>query len=499
MFSRNEVDALFNDAAKAFQRSQLLLEERSRGAPPDAPSVMPKSASFEAALRGLRGLAEFTSYIDASEKVGQRLREEARKPSPFMEKKRRHGSAYPLLRRVVEGLVGLPEMSSSDDGSSIENLWASGAVVSEQLLLAGLFADWLHGATKAAERRADVLQQMTASGEVPQLEELRGDDLFDLLSKARVNMPEEIAEALDTQVVHVACSLPCDLGTPAVPVKLAALLLFPSLIPYIVVRASPSLAAANIVTLVERSAAELLPTYLATSPAEFHRACVQLVQHVVLVETYAACSSKAPTTGDVQRVVAFTKRLFDALLVPAESAFAAALPRAGMTFDVHNGLAEPLFRLAQSWLRYSKSSEAAASAVGKTQALLPVWCTASYRGLAIVEALAHAELGVVSGRGNATAQQKKYHSMLRQSNGRVTTAILSAVTEDRQLLFEETAARSAQGHKVCRIHEGAAGPSVFVYVDNGTVYMKVGRERAFRRAKSVEEVFSIFASLASPV
>ncbi|ESL10723.1 hypothetical protein TRSC58_01539 [Trypanosoma rangeli SC58] len=495
MFARDEVNALFNGASRALQRSQLLLEERSRGAPPERPSVMPNSPSFEAALRALRGLMEFAAFLDASEKVGERLQEESRQPSPAMARKRRNGSRCPLLRRVVDGLAGVKGMWAGDNRAA-EGLWLGGALLASHLVLAGLLADWRHGASMAAQQRIAVLQQMIELDGVPQLEECRKDDLLQLLSEVKAGMPDEVADELEAQIMRVACSLTGEWSTPSTPAQLTSLLLFPTLIPFIVQNASTSLAVDYIITPLERAAAGLLPTYLSESPAEFVQACRQLVQHVVLVGMYAALGLKFSTAGGVQRVVTFTKRLFDALLMPVEGAFTAALPRAGMTVDVHEGLAGPLCHWVRSWAQHVESksgAEATAAAASGARKLLPVWCTAGFRALVVVEALAHAELGVVSGRGNATAQQKKYYSMLQQSNGRVTTAILSAVTEDRQLLFEETTTRSAQGHKVYRIHEGGTGPTVYVYLDHGIVYMKVGRERLFRRAKSVEDVFSVLA------
>ncbi|RNF26084.1 uncharacterized protein Tco025E_01713 [Trypanosoma conorhini] len=514
MFARDEVNALFNDASRALQRSQLLLEERARGAPPERLSVMPNSPNFEAALRALRGLMEFTAFLDASEKVGERLQEESRQPSPAMEKKRRNGSVCPLLQRVVDGIAGVQGMWAGD-GRAAEGLWAEGAVLASQLVLAGLFADWRHAASRAAQQRLAMLQQMIELDEVPQLEECRKDDLLQLLGRAKAGMPDEVADELDAQVMRVACNLTGEWDVPSTPAQLASLLLFPTLISFVVQGASTSLAVEYILAPLERAAAGLLPMYLSESPDEFMQAARHLVQHVVLVGMYAAAGLRLAPTGGVQRVVTFTKRLFDALLMPVEGAFTAALPRAGMTVDVHQGLAGPLCCWARAWARRvesktdvdatattapylsSSSSSAATAAAAGVKKLLPVWCTASYRALVVVEALAHAELGVVSGRGNAASQQKKYYSMLQQSNGRVTTAILSAVTEDRQLLFEETTTRSAQGHKVYRIHEGGTGPTVYVYLDNGIVYMKVGRERLFRRAKSVEDVFSVLGDASS--
>ncbi|RNF10883.1 hypothetical protein TraAM80_01267 [Trypanosoma rangeli] len=494
MFARDEVNALFNDASRALQRSQLLLEERSRGAPLERPSVMPNSPSFEAALRALRELMEFAAFLDASEKVGERLLEESRQPSPAMAKKRRNGSRCPLLRRVVDGLAGVQGMWAGDNRAA-EGLWSGGALLASHLVLAGLFADWQHGAPRAAQQRIALLQQMIELDGVPQLEECRKDDLLQLLSEVKAGMPGEVVDELDAQIMRVACSLTGEWNMPSTPAQLSSLLLFPTVIPFIVQNASTSLAVDYIITPLERAATGLLPMYLSESPAEFVQACRQLVQHVMLVGMYAAVGLKLSTVGGVQRVVTFTKRLFDALLMPVEGAFTAALPRAGMTVDVHQGLAGPLCHWVRSWAKQvegKRGAETTAAASGARK-LLPVWCTASFRALMVVEALAHAELGVVSGRGNATAQQKKYYSMLQQSNGRVTTAILSAVTEDRQLLFEETTTRSAQGHKVYRIHEGGTGPTVYVYLDHGIVYMKVGRERLFRRAKSVEDVFSVLA------
>ncbi|EKF30626.1 hypothetical protein MOQ_005561 [Trypanosoma cruzi marinkellei] len=511
MFSRDDVSSLFNNASRALQRSQLLLDERTRGAPLEKPSVMPKSPSFEAALRALRGLMEFTAFLDASEKVGERLQEESRQPSTLMVKERSNGSMCPLLRRVVDGLTGVQAMWTGDGGAAT-GLMAGGASVTSQLVLAGLFADWKHDASRAAEQRDAVLQQMLELDTVPPLDKLRKDDFLELLSRAKAGMPEEIAADLDAQVMRVACSLTCDLNVPKTTAPLTALLLFPTLIPHIVQNAPPLLAVEYILNPLERAAAGLLPIYLSESSSEFIQVSRQLVHHVVLVGTYAAFGLKFSSAGDVQRVATFTKRLFDALLMPVEGAFAAALPRAGMTFAVQQGLAESLCRLVRSWTRQeegkrsvngaepataTKSSSSTSSVAAGTQKLVPVWCTASYRALLVVEAVANAELGVVTGRGNAASQQKKYYSMLQQTNGRVTANILSTVTEDRQLLFEETTTRSAQGHKVYRIHEGNTGPVVYVYLDNGIVYMKVGRERIFRRAKGVEDVFKVFPDSSS--
>ncbi|ORC84332.1 uncharacterized protein TM35_000461510 [Trypanosoma theileri] len=524
MFSRREVDALFGDAARVLQRSQLLLDERTPHTPSPSTShsqtyiststsahahthtpysyaashsygVLPPSPSLEAALRGLRRLADADAFLDATNAVARRLRDESQRPTAAMQKRRRHRRACPLLRRVVDGLAHVQHEWRSADNTPAGSVWADAAPLAQSLLLAGLFADLAHTIATAAATHNAMLQEMTTSGELPTLHEPHTDELLDQLCRARAGLPEEDVESMDAQIVRVICNLPKTELESVVPSEISALLLFPSLIPYIVLHVSPTLTDTNILKPVERAATKLLPMYLNENFLDFRRASKQLVQHVVLIGVYVALGQQSMPSWGLQRVIGFTKQLFDAFLIPVETAFASSLPRAGVTEDVREGVAEPLCRLARSWIQWEKKNDSSTTCtVAGAKVLLPLWCTASYRALIVVESLAHAELGVVSGRGNATVQQKKYYSMLQQSNGKVTTAILSAVTEDRQLLYEETTARSTHGHKVFRIHEGTSGPSVFVYLDNGTVYMKVGRERVFRRAKSVEDVFSVFVS-----
>ncbi|EAN80298.1 uncharacterized protein TEOVI_000716800 [Trypanosoma equiperdum] len=502
MFSRTEVDALFNEALRVSQRSLLLLNERSRGPPPPQQQHLQSSSTvgssgFATTVQELRNLADFSAFVDAAGDVCQRIQKESRQPSSTMQRRRQNGATYPLLSRVVEGLVGVRRVWNG----GVEELWSSGAALTLLLLRAALFADWVHGMAKAEEIRTTLCGVTENASAFPLREQLRRevDPLLLLLRKVREGMPEEFVDQFDAEVIRVMCRLPMSVnaGREHAIAPLYSLLLFPGLIPYVALNAAHPLAAMNVVAPIESIATGLLQVYLRESAVEFSRACSTLVRHAVLV---GACVEQGATlVGEIQKGVCFMKQLFDALLVSVERAFsAAAAPRAGMTEVFCSAFAGPFRALVQMWVSTGRDASPVVPA-NELRTLSHVWCTASYRALIVVESLGHAELGVLSGCGSATSQQKRYNAMLQQSRGKITTAILSAVTEDRLLLFEETAARSGHGHKVFRICDagvapasGSGNPCVFVYIDNGTVYMKVGRERTFRRANSVEEVFSIF-------
>nr|CCC95881.1 unnamed protein product [Trypanosoma congolense IL3000] len=509
MFSRDEVDSLFSDALRVSQRSLLLLNERSRGAvhqqqPRSQPSSSATSSAFTVTVQELRSLADFNTFVEAAGEVCERIRHEGGRPSSAMQRKRLSGSAYPLLSRLVEGLAGV--RSASHTGA--EELWSDGVALMLLLFRAGLFIDWLHGAEKAMSAYSTLFNSMADTLEILSLEDLSREigSLLPLLCKVREGVPEELVEEFEAEVVRVACLFPLPSTGAESIASLSSMLLFPALIPYTALYARHRLAATNIIAPVDRIAAGLSQVYLREGTSNFHQACRALVQHTVLV---GACVEVGSLVAGKQREgVGFLKHLLDAMLVPIERAFSnVAAPSAGMAEVFYRSFANPLQVLTQSLVKCESIALSAAppAALGR-HTFSNVWCTASYRGLLVVESLAHSELGVANGCRNTTSQQKRYNAMLQQSRGKMTIALLSAVTEDRQLLFEETAARSSQGHKVFRIHggesvaaaaaplSGGGGPTVFVFIDSGTVYMKVGRERSFRRANSVEDVFRIFSS-----
>lgn len=138
--------------------------------------------------------------------------------------------------------------------------------------------------------------------------------------------------------------------------------------------------------------------------------------------------------------------------------------------------------------------------------------TAMYRLWMVLECIGRAELsrfGMAEHRANAT--RKRHQHLLQQADGKITVPLLHSLAEEQQLLMDELSSRAPSGHKLYRLHrgvdemapeklssisnKGGKEVSVYLYVESGSIYFKVGRRALnFQLAKSIAEIFKPFAS-----
>lgn len=195
-----------------------------------------------------------------------------------------------------------------------------------------------------------------------------------------------------------------------------------------------------------------------------------------------ASVSAAEAQAPIGRHVRLMQRVYDAWLMPLEKTFGHDAARHGMSVLFYTHLVLPHAQLTHS--RHLDARTAWSSLLQ----------TAQYRLLMVLDRLAQSEVAQAHGTSTTAAKQRTYESLLRQKGGKVSVSLLQTLAEDKQLVLEETPSRSPDGHRLYRLHDGmddggSAAKAVFVYVDDGALFMKVGRSRVFQRVKSVEDIF----------
>lgn len=138
--------------------------------------------------------------------------------------------------------------------------------------------------------------------------------------------------------------------------------------------------------------------------------------------------------------------------------------------------------------------------------------TSIYRLWMVLESIGRAELSRFgTAEHRADASRKKHQRLLQQADGKITVPLLQSLAEGQQLLMEELSSRAPSGHKLYRLHrgvdekaperlsstpnKGGKDVSVYLYVESGSIYFKVGRRVLnFQLAKSIAEIFKPFTS-----
>jgi hypothetical protein len=289
--------------------------------------------------------------------------------------------------------------------------------------------------------------------------------------------------------------------------------LLPAFNTYLLEHYPSSLAARWFVRPLQVTAQNLRADYY-RSAADFARQCRWLLSlHYVLVRgcqmaaaAFAAeeesSSLLTSTTPMVGRHLRIAQRICDAWLMPLEKTFGHEAARHDMSTHFFESLVLPHAQLIQQ-LQANRADQRAevrsSGSRGTTRGAYRTWssvlCTAQYRLLMIVEKLAQWEVAQANGTSSTAAKQRTYEALLRQNGGKVSVSLLQTLAEDKQLVLEETPSRSPDGHRLYRLHDGmldgggGGSKAVFVYVDDGAFFMKVGRSRMFQRVKSVEDIF----------
>lgn len=198
------------------------------------------------------------------------------------------------------------------------------------------------------------------------------------------------------------------------------------------------------------------------------------------------------------RLCARLKQLHDAVLQPMSQSFEPSRTRPRMAQHVHQAMAQPYVSMLRRAIDYIEEKQAETHSTGQqnTNTLSTqkaILCTAAYRMLRLVECMAQAEWSQAHGTVSTTARQQRYRQLLRESNGRVTQTVLRAIAEDRQLLLEPLATRGPAGHRILKLHhigQEGAQKTMYLYLDKGIIFYKMGRQSVFTPARSVEELFS---------
>ncbi|KAG5486123.1 hypothetical protein LSCM4_06831 [Leishmania orientalis] len=275
-------------------------------------------------------------------------------------------------------------------------------------------------------------------------------------------------------------------------------LLLPSLDYYLLEVYPSSLASRWFLQPLQTTAEHLRADYYASAD-QFQVQCRRLLR-LVLTLLYAcqstALPASAPSRPLLDRRWRTAQRLYDAWLIPLEKTFGNETARYGMSASFNGALVQPHSHLVKQLLRVSSPASAVSDAskvVQQSREWTGILHSAQYRLLLILEKLTHSEVAQASGTSSTSAKQRTYEAMLRQNGGKVSVSLLQTLAEDKQLLLDETPSRSPDGHRLYKLHNGLLddnnGKAVFVYVDNGALFTKVGRARAFQRVKSVEEIF----------
>lgn len=273
--------------------------------------------------------------------------------------------------------------------------------------------------------------------------------------------------------------------------------LFPALSRHLLTHYPSSLASTWLLQPLHHAAVNLRADYY-RSAADFDLQCRWLLSLVfVLVyamlaapSTTAAPSALAREVQEQTRHIRTAQRVYEALLMPLEKTFGHDGARQGMSTLLHHALVAPHALMVQHLLTFCALPRTPDRRARTWSSLLH---TAHYRLLLVLEKVAQSEVAQANGTSSVAAMQRSYEALLRQNGGKFTVALLQTLAEDRQLVLEETPSRAPDGQRLYRLHcgtgSGSGAAAVFVYVDDGAIFSRVGRGRVFQRVQSVEDVF----------
>ncbi|TPP42798.1 hypothetical protein CGC20_7815 [Leishmania donovani] len=539
MFSASHVDELLASTVRTLQRSQVLLDERRsviqgrQGLPPvfcvAASSAAAASAgssaaaphastsgSFADTVRSLQSLGEFRSYVEAAAEMMKRVREEGMAPSPAMQQRRARGQDFALLQSMMRGLRGAMTAAwqTSEATAALGSTRSSGAQLTSTLIFSAFCVDLAiavpRAASAVAAELASVFQPSSDNVRPPSLvsEWMRDGNvkLSALLRDVAALLPPPVKTRLVARLADVLFR-----PSPALPrspkessghplgfeLLSGGQLLLPTLDYYLLEQYPSSLASRWFLQPLQTTAEHLRADYYASAD-QFHVQCRWLLR-LVLTLLYACQSAALPTSASsrppLERRLRTAQRLYDAWLIPLEKTFGNGTARHGMSVSFNRALVQPHGHVVERLL-FASSPASGVSGVSKVVQQSREWSgilySAQYRLLLILEKLAHSEMAQVNGTSSTSAKQRTYEAMLRQNGGKVSVSLLQTLAEDKQLVLDETPSRSPDGHRLYKLHDGlldGSGKAVFVYLDDGALFTKVGRARAFQRVKSVEDIF----------
>ncbi|KAK7197366.1 hypothetical protein NESM_000683900 [Novymonas esmeraldas] len=509
------------------------------------------TSTFADTVRSLQSLSMFRAYVEAAVEMAEKVSAEAAAPSAAMQSRRRKGYDFAVLQSLTRGLRGATSAawrtssttsdlwtSAADDGGGAEEAVAadspltaapgthsgstrsSGAQLAATLLFASFCVDLAVMAPRTASAVAAELSHLfppsTAepAPPLPGCEWARGGgaELRVVLRSIAALLPPPVATRLVARLADLLlrpspASTAYSVGSGTEEHRRllgceqlsGGQLMVPALNYHLLEHYPSSLAARWFVQPLQSAAEHLRADYYA-SAVRFGAQCRWLLQ--LLWTLLYACQSAAATATataaaaasprpPLERQLRTARRLYDAWLMPVERTFGAGAARHGVSAAFHAALVQPHARLVEQLLRAACGDDA----VRTSREWSGVLYSAQYRLLLIVETLAHAEVAQANGTSSTSAQQRTYEAMLRQSGGKVSVPLLQTLAEDRQLVLDVTPSRSPDGHRLYKLHSGlrddssGSGRAVFIYVDDGALFTKVGRAGAFQRVKSVEDLF----------
>ncbi|KAG5510611.1 hypothetical protein JKF63_06909 [Porcisia hertigi] len=511
------------------------------------------SSSFADTVRSLQSLGGFRSYVEATIDMMSKIRQEGTAPSPAMQQRRAKGQDFALLQSVTRGLRGITTaawqtseataalwtssketLAFAEEAAGVEDATAaagaalsgapgehsgttrcSGAQLTSMLMFSAFCVDIVFAVPRAVSAAAaDVAcgSHSSSDGVMPQSlvsEWMRDGNvrLSSLLRDAAALLVPTVRTRLFARLSDVLFQPPSALhrspkGSSGLRLGCALLsggeLLFPALNYYLLEHYPSSLASRWFLQPLQATAEQLRADYYGDAD-QFKRQCRWLLR-LVMTLLYACQSTPLLTSSPLQsaldRRLRAAQRLYDAWLIPLEKAFGNGKARQGMSTSFNKALVQPHGQVVTQLLRTFSPASAvsgASKALQESREWSGVLHSAQYRLLLILEKMAHSEVAQASGTSSTSARQRTYEAMLRQNGGKVSVSLLQTLAEDKQLVLDETPSRSPDGHRLYKLHDGLLGENngkaVFVYVDDGALFTKVGRARAFQRVKSVEDIF----------
>ncbi|CCW66726.1 unnamed protein product [Phytomonas sp. Hart1] len=483
-------------------------------------------------IQALVTVANIRTYLEATTVMAARLRREATSASPAISRRRQEGQSFPILKRIVGELKSLesvwgskgslgdvgtlwwdPTVVEADQlrgGMSLETTGVDcGAYVIGLMVICGLTTDavyscgkwlsdlreWNTGRREGSERAATVIDTLY----------LEKNEAINLTIQAMTYLPIETSQWCVERIANVLSHSISIRITPELKPLRVGILLVPGWAAYVLMGGVNicSSIPGEVLDCVATLARNLLFVCL-EDESRFEHFCVEAVRFIGILSNQlvqsAVFSSSAKDilalTSPTQRAVAVLRLVFSTFIQPLEENFRTFVVRPG----VSNALWTAFVRLFKSLVveRTLFSLNASSNEVSPTTRICSaILRTALYRLLLVVETLGTAELSKLSGTLHTAHQQKRYKGMLQHSRGKFTVTLLNAIAEDRQLLLEEANMRSPSGHRILKLHNDIVckddGHVVLLYLDSGVIYYSVGRrDRNFKVAKGLEEVFKIF-------
>ncbi|GET86397.1 hypothetical protein, conserved [Leishmania tarentolae] len=511
------------------------------------------SGSFVDTVRSLQSLSDFRGYVEATAEMMKKVREEGTAPSPAMQQRRAKGQDFALLQSVARGLRGAmmaawrtsevtaalwasstetcggtEEAADAEDavpvpagnalcvepGTHSGSTRSSGAQLTSTLIFSAFCVDLAIAVPRASSavaaelevvlqpfignvRPTSLVSEWVRDGNV-KLSSLLHDVVTSLPPPVKTRLVARLADLLFRPSPALLRSPNESSGHPlGCELLSGGQLLLPSLDYYLLEQYPSSLASRWFLQPLQATAEHLRADYYASAD-RFYAQCRWLLQ-LVLTLLYSCQSAALPNSTSsrppLERRLRTAQRLYDAWLLPLEKTFGNGTARHGMSVSFNRALVQPHGHMVERLLCVSPPASGV-SGVSKTVQQSREWSgilySAQYRLLLLLEKLAHSEVAQASGTSSTSAKQRTYEAMLRQNGGKVSVSLLQTIAEDKQLVLDETPSRSPDGHRLYKLHDGLlddTGKAVFVYLDDGALFTKVGRARAFQRVKSVEDIF----------